>query len=114
MADGSTAAWLMKGGVLQTGKGILRTRQQFTDVQLHVEFATPSEVKGNSQGRGIGSTDEPVEFALGPLERLVEHRLDRGAQARISDAKALRIAAELVRSSEVHPGIQRGGRPFPY
>jgi hypothetical protein len=26
----------------------------------------------------------------------------------------LRIAAELVRSSKVHPGIQRGGRPFPY
>ena len=52
MADGSAAAWTMRDGVLQTGKGMLRTRQQFTDVQLHVEFATPSEVKGDSQGRG--------------------------------------------------------------
>jgi hypothetical protein len=32
---------------------LIRTKQDdFTDYQLHVEFATPSEVKGNSQGRG--------------------------------------------------------------
>ena len=32
---------------------MIRTKQDdFTDYQLHVEFATPSEVKGNSQGRG--------------------------------------------------------------
>jgi len=52
MNDGTAATWAMKGGVLQTGKGVLRTRREFTDVQLHVEFATPSEVKGDSQGRG--------------------------------------------------------------
>lgn len=63
MADGSAATWTMKGGVLQTGKGMLRTRQQFTDVQLHVEFATPSEVKGDSQGRGNSGV-----FLLGHFE----------------------------------------------
>ncbi len=52
MNDGTPATWAMKGGVLLTGKGVLRTRREFTDVQLHVEFATPSEVKGDSQGRG--------------------------------------------------------------
>ena len=52
MTDGSAATWAMKGGVLQTGKGMLQTKRQFTDVQVHVEFATPSEVKGDSQGRG--------------------------------------------------------------
>ena len=32
---------------------VIRTkRDDFTDYQLHVEFATPIEVKGNSQGRG--------------------------------------------------------------
>jgi len=50
--DGSPASWLMSDGVLQTGKGIIRTRAEYTDIQLHVEFATPSEVKGNSQERG--------------------------------------------------------------
>jgi hypothetical protein len=63
MADGSAAAWTMKGGVLQTGKGMLRTKQQFADVQLHVEFATPSEVKGDSQGRGNSGV-----FLLGHFE----------------------------------------------
>ena len=63
MTDGSPATWAMKGGVLQTGKGMLRTKQQFTDVQLHVEFATPSEVKGDSQGRGNSGV-----FLLGDFE----------------------------------------------
>ena len=45
------------------GRGSLQTRQQFTDFQLHVEFATPSEVKGDSQGRGNSGV-----FLLGKFE----------------------------------------------
>jgi hypothetical protein len=52
MADGSPATWSMRDGVLQTGKGMIQTKAEFTDLQLHVEFATPAEVKGDSQGRG--------------------------------------------------------------
>ena len=63
MPDGAPASWVMKGGVLQTGKGMLRTKEQFTDVQLHVEFATPAEVKGDSQGRGNSGV-----FLLGHFE----------------------------------------------
>jgi hypothetical protein len=63
MNDGSAATWAMKDGVLLTGKGVLRTRKEFTDVQLHVEFATPSEVKGDSQGRGNSGV-----FLLGYFE----------------------------------------------
>ena len=51
-ADGSAAHWPVSEGILRTGKGFLRTKAEFSDVQLHVEFATPSEVKGDSQGRG--------------------------------------------------------------
>ncbi len=50
-------AW--KGGAkweLKDGYGIARsnveTKQPFGDCQLHVEFATPPEVKGSGQGRG--------------------------------------------------------------
>ena len=40
-------------GVLSSGKGFIRTKaDDFTDYQLHVEFATPSQVNGNSQERG--------------------------------------------------------------
>jgi hypothetical protein len=63
MMDGSPASWMMKNGVLETGKGIIRTKAEFTDFQLHVEFATPSEVKGDSQGRGNSGV-----FLLGKFE----------------------------------------------
>jgi hypothetical protein len=63
MMDGSPASWAMKGGVVETGKGIMRTKAEYTDVQLHVEFATPSEVKGSSQGRGNSGV-----FLLGKFE----------------------------------------------
>src|SRR5262245_16554027 len=37
MTDGAPPTWTMKNGVLETGKGMLRTKATFTDVQLHVE-----------------------------------------------------------------------------
>jgi hypothetical protein len=52
MMDGGPVTWVMNGGILPTGKGMIRTRADFTSFQLHVEFATPSEVKGDGQGRG--------------------------------------------------------------
>jgi len=63
MMDGSSATWSMKNGILETGKGLVRTKAEFTDFQLHVEFATPSEVKGDSQGRGNSGV-----FLLGKFE----------------------------------------------
>ena len=52
MTDGKPATWSMTAGVISSGKGMLRTKAEFADVQLHVEFATPSTVQGDSQGRG--------------------------------------------------------------
>jgi hypothetical protein len=63
VTDGSPATWSMKSGVVETGKGMIRTKAEFTDFQLHVEFATPSEVKGDSQGRGNSGV-----FLLGKFE----------------------------------------------
>jgi hypothetical protein len=53
----------MKNGVLETGKGAVQTKAEFTDFQLHVEFATPAVVKGESQGRGNSGV-----FLLGRFE----------------------------------------------
>jgi hypothetical protein len=46
--------WVVKDGVFQCvpGSGYVRTKQEFGDIQLHVEWASPSEVHGDSQGRG--------------------------------------------------------------
>lgn len=49
---GGPITWKMSDGVLETGKGSIQTKEQFTDFQLHVEFATPSKVEGHGQERG--------------------------------------------------------------
>ncbi len=53
-ADGGAAKWPVKDGVLTVGAytGNISTKQEFGDVQLHIEWATPREVAGEGQGRG--------------------------------------------------------------
>jgi hypothetical protein len=63
MTNGAPATWTMQAGVLSVGKGTLRTKAEFADIQLHVEFATPSTVKGDSQGRGNSGV-----FLMGAFE----------------------------------------------
>jgi hypothetical protein len=47
------AKWTVADGFMTVnGTGSIMTKEEFGDVQLHVEWATPSEVKGDSQGRG--------------------------------------------------------------
>jgi hypothetical protein len=43
--------WILADGA-GTAKSNVSTRQAFGDCQLHVEFASPKEVKGKGQGRG--------------------------------------------------------------
>jgi hypothetical protein len=52
MDDGSPATWKVRDGALESGKGYIRTKQEFTNFQLHIEWATPSRVEGDGQGRG--------------------------------------------------------------
>ncbi len=45
--------WPVQNGVLYSSKSSsAMTKQQFGDMQLHIEFQTPSKVEGNGQGRG--------------------------------------------------------------
>jgi len=45
--------WVVRDGVLYSGKtSSAKTRQDFGDMQLHLEFQTPAKVEGNGQGRG--------------------------------------------------------------
>ena len=52
--DKSAANWAVKDGAFEVvrGTGDIETKEAFGDVQLHVEWATPAEVKGEGQGRG--------------------------------------------------------------
>jgi Domain of Unknown Function (DUF1080) len=46
--------WSVRDGYFETagGGGSLYTRAHFGDVQLHIEWASPAVIEGNSQGRG--------------------------------------------------------------
>lgn len=46
--------WIVKDGALQCGPGAgyIRSKDEFGDCQLHVEWSAPSEVQGDGQGRG--------------------------------------------------------------
>jgi hypothetical protein len=49
--DGKPPQWKIEDGAVTTAKGDIFTKQEFGDIQLHVEFATPPP-EGNGQGRG--------------------------------------------------------------
>ena len=52
--DKGEARWKVENGYMEAAKGAgnIHTREEFGDFQLHLEFATPAKVEGNSQGRG--------------------------------------------------------------
>jgi len=52
--NGGSASWPVSDGAVTVKPkgGDIETRQTFDDYQLHIEFRTPAEVKGTSQGRG--------------------------------------------------------------
>ena len=51
---GGEPKWKVENGYMQVVEesGSIQTRDRFDDFQLHLEFATPAKVDGNSQGRG--------------------------------------------------------------
>jgi hypothetical protein len=50
--DGGEPRWKVADGFMQVGSKGLMTRQEFGAIQLHLEWASPAEVKGDGQGRG--------------------------------------------------------------
>jgi enterochelin esterase-like enzyme len=53
--DGATTppGWSVHDGYFESGPGAgISTKENFGDVQLHLEFATPANAEGNSQDRG--------------------------------------------------------------
>ncbi|MFN7930091.1 MAG: DUF1080 domain-containing protein [Blastocatellia bacterium] len=54
LRDGGEAKWAVRDGYMEVAgrTGDIATKQEFGDCQLHIEWATPAEVKGSDQGRG--------------------------------------------------------------
>lgn len=50
--EGKPPSWKVEDGYMEVRSGGITTRREFGDVQLHLEWATPSVVTGKDQGRG--------------------------------------------------------------
>jgi hypothetical protein len=85
---GQDATWPVKDGYFETGagSGSIVTREKFGDVQLHVEFATPSPGRGSSQDRG----NSGVRF----MDRYEVQVLDSYENVTYADGQAAAIYGE--------------------
>ena len=63
--EGVPTKWIAKNGAMECvpGSGYIRTREKFGDCQLHVEWAAPTKIEGESQGRGNSGV-----FLMGQVE----------------------------------------------
>lgn len=52
--EGQAAEWKIEGDhmIVEPGKGDIKTKGKFGDIQLHLEFRTPEKVESEGQGRG--------------------------------------------------------------
>ncbi|UJH90807.1 DUF1080 domain-containing protein [Antarcticibacterium sp. 1MA-6-2] len=52
--EGAEAKWIVEQGnmTVNPGTGGIKTKQGFGDIQLHLEWRSPSQIKGEGQGRG--------------------------------------------------------------
>lgn len=53
-SDGGKAGWEVRDGIMtvKPGTGIIKTKELFSDCQLHIEWRAPVKVTGEGQGRG--------------------------------------------------------------
>lgn len=67
---GGPSKWIVKDGVMESvkGSGPVKTEQEFGSCQLHVEFKTPTPVKGSSQGRGNSGVFLMNEYEIQVLD----------------------------------------------
>jgi hypothetical protein len=50
---GGEVKWKIEDNYMETtSTGVIRTKDEFGDFQMHLEFATPAKVEGSGQGRG--------------------------------------------------------------
>lgn len=88
--EGGAAGWTVADGALtvKAGAGDITTKQGFGDCQLHIEWRTPAEVKGEGQGRGNSGI-----FLMGKYELQV---LDNYNNQTYSNGQAGSIYKQLI------------------
>jgi len=80
--QGGKPGWLVEDGCVTVvkGQGAIKTKRVFEDVQLHIEWRTPEEVVGTSQGRGNSGIFLQEKYEVQVLDNY-ENRTYRNGQA---------------------------------
>ena len=105
-ASGSPSGWIVKDGVMIVPPdktphgGDIFTKAEFGDIQLHLEFATPTPPKGDSQERGNSGV-----FFLGEYELQV---LDSYHNRTYADGGAASLYASYRRARGRRSSYPRG------
>lgn len=80
--DGGPVEWVVADGcvTVKKGTGPIKTKRVFEDFQLHIEWRTPAEVKGKSQGRGNSGIFLQNRYEVQVLDNF-DNRTYRNGQA---------------------------------
>jgi hypothetical protein len=89
-SDGGPVKWTIADGAMtvKAGSGVITSKQGFGDCQIHIEWRTPAEVKGDGQGRGNSGI-----FLMGKYELQV---LDNYNNRTYSNGQAGAIYKQLI------------------
>jgi hypothetical protein len=76
--EGVPTKWVIRDGAMECvpGSGFVRSKEKFGDCQLHVEWAAPTKIEGESQGRGNSGV-----FLMGLVEIQVLNNYDNPTYA---------------------------------
>jgi hypothetical protein len=80
--EGGQPGWLVEDGcvTVKKGTGTIKTKRVFNDFQLHIEWRSPSEVVGTSQGRGNSGVFLQERYEVQVLDNY-DNRTYRNGQA---------------------------------
>ena len=80
--EGNPVEWILADGcvTVKKGTGSMKTKREFNDFQLHIEWRTPAEVVGESQGRGNSGIFMQGIYELQVLDNF-KNRTYRNGQA---------------------------------
>ncbi|CAN5334076.1 DUF1080 domain-containing protein [soil metagenome] len=82
---GGQPKWEVRDGAFTVAKGAgdIRTRQGFNDIQLHIEWRAPAEVRGEGQGRGNSGIFFQEHYELQVLDSYNNRTYSNGQAASI-------------------------------